>query len=105
MGIMAMTPMSPTQASNFFSIHQSMIVTAVTNNTYQCVQVKGSVFFLIRGIERSLSQRYPMWRYDQMATTDTVATGSEMANHCNHERGGSMAARPIKFWGEEMGEA
>lgn len=56
-GMMAITPMSPTQASNFFSMHQSMIVMAVTKSTYQCVQVRGSVFFLIRGIDRSLSHR------------------------------------------------
>jgi len=40
-----------------------------------------------------------------MATTETVATGSEMANHCSHDKGGSMAARPIRFCGDEMGEA
>ena len=40
-----------------------------------------------------------------MATTETVATGREMANHCSHDKGGSMAARPMRFWGDEMGEA
>ena len=57
MGKMAITPISPTQASNFFSIHHMQMVTAVMKSTYQCVQVNGSVFFLIRGIVRSCSQR------------------------------------------------
>ena len=57
MGKMAITPISPTQASNFFSIDHIQMVTAVMKSTYQCVQVNGSVFFLIRGMVRSCSHR------------------------------------------------
>jgi hypothetical protein len=40
-----------------------------------------------------------------MARIERVATGMEIANHANHDRGGFIAPRAIKFWGDEIGEA
>jgi hypothetical protein len=45
------------------------------------------------------------WRNAQIAITEDVATGMEMANHCSHVIGGSMAPSAIRFCGDEMGEA
>jgi hypothetical protein len=40
-----------------------------------------------------------------MASMDSVATGIEIANHSNQDRGGFIDPRAIRFWGEEIGEA
>lgn len=40
-----------------------------------------------------------------MAMIDTVATGSDIANHCSQESGTSMLPSAIRFCGEDIGEA
>ena len=39
-----------------------------------------------------------------MRKMDKAETGRETANHLNQLKGGSIASRAIRFWGEEMGE-
>lgn len=109
-GTIAMIPMSPTKPSISCSKHQRAIVNKQTNVTQYCVRVKDSLVGRIGRISISPSPsgeragRYITSNSSQMSTMEIMDTGSATANQLAQSSLGSIAARAIRFCGDDIGE-
>lgn len=103
MGIMAITPISPTQSSTSVSTHHSAIVTRHTTVTHHCFFVNASLVGRIGRISISPSPSgeragwYEMRRRIQMRIIEMKETGRATANQEAQSSRGSIASSAIRF--------